>query len=151
MSIHILTNLISEYSNSLSVCSLSFTFPLQLSFILDIFYLPGEPISLQSLRCSPLEVVHYIFMGYCLHLCEWVRWVGLDSRIIHILISSKLFMAKGLHRVGNGCFYRLIAYGKKCDKQGPQASQNESDNAHVHSVGETLQPFVHGQVGYRPR
>jgi hypothetical protein len=30
------------------------------------FYPPGEPISLQSLRCSPFEVVHYIFMGHCL-------------------------------------------------------------------------------------
>ena len=27
--------------------------------IIDIFYPSGEPISLQSLRCSPFAVVHY--------------------------------------------------------------------------------------------
>jgi hypothetical protein len=33
--------------------------------IIDIF-LPqwGKPVSLQSLRCSPFEVVHYIFRGH---------------------------------------------------------------------------------------
>ncbi len=35
-------------------------------FIIDIFYPKGEPISQQSLRCSPFEVVHYIFKGHCL-------------------------------------------------------------------------------------
>jgi len=35
-------------------------------FIIDIFYPTGEPISLQSLRCSPLAVVHYSFLGHCL-------------------------------------------------------------------------------------
>jgi hypothetical protein len=34
--------------------------------IVSIFYLTGGPISLQSLRCRPFEVVHYIFMGHCL-------------------------------------------------------------------------------------
>ena len=37
-----------------------------LIFIIDIFYPSGEPISLQSLRCSPLAVDHYSFVGYCL-------------------------------------------------------------------------------------
>jgi hypothetical protein len=32
----------------------------------SIFYPSGETISLQSLRCSPFEVVYYIFMGHCL-------------------------------------------------------------------------------------
>jgi hypothetical protein len=32
--------------------------------IIDIFYPSGEPISLQSLRCGPFEVVYYIFMGH---------------------------------------------------------------------------------------
>jgi hypothetical protein len=32
----------------------------------NIFYPPGEPISHQSLRYSPFEVVHYIFRGHCL-------------------------------------------------------------------------------------
>jgi hypothetical protein len=30
------------------------------------FYPSGELISLQTLRCSPFEVVYYIFMGHCL-------------------------------------------------------------------------------------
>jgi hypothetical protein len=34
--------------------------------IIDIFYPSGEPISLQSLRCSPLAVFHYSFVGHCL-------------------------------------------------------------------------------------
>jgi hypothetical protein len=34
-----------------------------LFIIIDIFYPTGEPISLQSLRCSPLAVVHYSFVG----------------------------------------------------------------------------------------
>ena len=34
--------------------------------IIDIFYPTGELISLQSLRCSPLAVVYYSFVGYCL-------------------------------------------------------------------------------------
>jgi len=33
---------------------------------ISIFYPPGEPISLQSLRYSPLAVVHYSFVGHCL-------------------------------------------------------------------------------------
>jgi len=32
-------------------------------FIIDIFYPTGELISLQSLRCSPLAVDHYSFVG----------------------------------------------------------------------------------------
>jgi hypothetical protein len=35
-------------------------------FIIDIFYPPGEPLSLQSLRCSPFAVDHYSFRGHCL-------------------------------------------------------------------------------------
>jgi hypothetical protein len=35
-------------------------------FIFDIFYLTGELISLQSLRCGLLAVVHYSFVGYFL-------------------------------------------------------------------------------------
>jgi len=35
-------------------------------FIGGIFYPAGEPISQQSFRCSPFEVVYYIFMGHCL-------------------------------------------------------------------------------------
>jgi hypothetical protein len=35
-------------------------------FSIDIFYLSGEPISLQSLRYSPLAVVHYSFVGHSL-------------------------------------------------------------------------------------
>ncbi len=34
--------------------------------MIGIFYPPGEPISLQSLRCSLLAVVHYSFAGHCL-------------------------------------------------------------------------------------
>jgi len=34
--------------------------------IIDIFSPPGELISLHRLRCSPLAVVHYSFMGHCL-------------------------------------------------------------------------------------
>jgi len=37
-----------------------------LILIIGIFYPSGEPISLQSLRCSPLEVVHYVFEGHFL-------------------------------------------------------------------------------------
>ena len=37
-----------------------------LIIIIDIFYPSGELISLQSLRCRPFEVVHYVFMGHCL-------------------------------------------------------------------------------------
>jgi hypothetical protein len=37
-----------------------------ISFVskIDIFYPLGELISLQSLRCSPLAVDHYSFVGY---------------------------------------------------------------------------------------
>ncbi len=52
---------------------------LGLIIIIDIFYPTGEPISLQSLRCSPLAVVHYSFVGHCLNLYVRVGWVGLDS------------------------------------------------------------------------
>jgi len=37
-----------------------------LIIIIDIIYPSGELISLQSLRCSPLAVVHYSFVGHCL-------------------------------------------------------------------------------------
>jgi hypothetical protein len=37
-----------------------------LIIIIDIFYPPGELISLQNLRCNPLTVVHYTFVGHCL-------------------------------------------------------------------------------------
>ncbi len=51
-------------------------------YIVGIFYLSGAvptfpPFSLQSLRCSPLAVVHYSFRGYCLELCD--GGVGLGS------------------------------------------------------------------------
>jgi hypothetical protein len=36
------------------------------SFYVGILYPSGEPISLQSLRCNPLAVVHYSFVGHCL-------------------------------------------------------------------------------------
>jgi hypothetical protein len=45
--------------------------------MIDIFYLSGESISLQSLHCSPLAVVHYSFVGRCLNLYVRVGWVGL--------------------------------------------------------------------------
>jgi hypothetical protein len=35
------------------------------SFYVGILYPTGEPISLQSLHCSPLAVVHYSFVGHC--------------------------------------------------------------------------------------
>ena len=43
-------------------------FPLKLLLIpiIGIFYPAGELISLQRLRCSPLAVVHYSFMGHFL-------------------------------------------------------------------------------------
>jgi hypothetical protein len=37
-----------------------------LIIIIDIFSPPGELISLQNLRFSPLTVVHYTFVGHCL-------------------------------------------------------------------------------------
>ena len=40
--------------------------PKHLLLLIDIFYPMGEPILLQSLRCSPLAVVHYSFVGHCL-------------------------------------------------------------------------------------
>ncbi len=52
---------------------------LGLIFIIDIFSPSGELISLQSLRCSLLAVVHYSFVGHCLNLYVRVGWVGLDS------------------------------------------------------------------------
>jgi hypothetical protein len=33
---------------------------------IGIFHPPGEPISLQRLRCSPFAVVYYSFMGHFL-------------------------------------------------------------------------------------
>jgi hypothetical protein len=70
-----------EFSMVLWNNHLSREYPMRFSFIIDIFSLPGELISPQSLRCSPgrlgrLEVVHYIFIGHCLHLFERVGWVG---------------------------------------------------------------------------
>ncbi|GAF81951.1 unnamed protein product, partial [marine sediment metagenome] len=35
-------------------------------FYVGILYPSGEPILPQSLRCSPLAVVHYSFMGHYL-------------------------------------------------------------------------------------
>jgi hypothetical protein len=50
----------------------------------NIFYPAGEPISLQSLRCGPFEVVHYIFRSHCLAFAVTliresfsVGWVGI--------------------------------------------------------------------------
>lgn len=37
-----------------------------INILIDIFYPLGEPISLQSLRCNLLAVVHYSFIGHCL-------------------------------------------------------------------------------------
>jgi len=34
--------------------------------LIGIFYPSGEPISLQRLRCSPVAVVYYSFMGHFL-------------------------------------------------------------------------------------
>ncbi len=53
-----LTRLSQYYSNH--------SFPKHLLLLIDIFYPMGEPISLQSHRCSPLAVVHYSFVGHCL-------------------------------------------------------------------------------------
>jgi len=33
---------------------------------ISVFYPPGEPISLQQLRCRPFAVVYYSFMGHFL-------------------------------------------------------------------------------------
>jgi len=35
-----------------------------INITIDIFYPTGEPISLQSLRCGLLAVVHYSFVGH---------------------------------------------------------------------------------------
>jgi len=48
----------------------------------EFFSPSGEPISQQSLRCSPLAVVHYSFAGHCLTFMNgWgglaVGWVGI--------------------------------------------------------------------------
>jgi len=63
-----------------------FLISMYLLSIIDIFYPTGaDPtyplISLQSLRCSPIAVVHYSFMGHCLHPNVRVGWVGLNSWI----------------------------------------------------------------------
>jgi hypothetical protein len=41
-------------------------FSMSFLFIIDILSPSGEPISLQSLRCSPLAVDHYSFVGHFL-------------------------------------------------------------------------------------
>jgi len=51
--------------------TLTIPFSLSSLFIIDIFYpLGADPtyplILLQSLRCNPLVVVHYSFVGHCL-------------------------------------------------------------------------------------
>ena len=46
--------------------AISVVYVLFISPIIDILYPSGEPISLQSLRRSPFEVVHYIFRGHFL-------------------------------------------------------------------------------------
>jgi len=51
--------------------------------LIGIFYPSGEPILMGGvgwrLRCSPLAVVYYSFMGHFLTLNVRVGWVGLDS------------------------------------------------------------------------
>ena len=43
-----------------------FGYSIHYTILIDIFYPSGELISLQSLRCNPLAVVHYSFVGHCL-------------------------------------------------------------------------------------
>jgi hypothetical protein len=46
--------------------TLTIPFSLPFLFIIDIFYPSGDLISPHRLRCSPLAVVHYSFMGHFL-------------------------------------------------------------------------------------
>jgi hypothetical protein len=66
MSILILANPISEYHIVFLEYSIGIVLPTRFLCEIDIFYPSGEPISLQSLRCSPLAVVHYSFVGHFL-------------------------------------------------------------------------------------
>ncbi len=59
-----MTDLISEFYIVFSNNHLSRAYSIRSSFIIDIFYPSGELISLQSLHCSPLAVVHYSFGGH---------------------------------------------------------------------------------------
>jgi len=63
MSILIITDSISEYYIVFSNNHLGTAYPIRFLYIVDIFPPSGEPISLQSLRCSPLAVDHYSFVG----------------------------------------------------------------------------------------
>ena len=79
MSILITKNATSTIYAILSVDQSDNSIPVALILIIDIFYPSGELISLQSLRCSLLAVVHYSFVGHCLNLYVRVGWVGLSS------------------------------------------------------------------------
>ena len=66
MSILIITDVISECYIVFSEYSFTYCISYVIFIIVDIFYPTGELISLQSLRCSPLAVVHYSFVGHFL-------------------------------------------------------------------------------------
>ena len=66
MSILITTKIISIITFILPANQSDNSVFIALIFIIDIFYPPGELISLHRLRCSPFAVVHYSFMGHFL-------------------------------------------------------------------------------------
>jgi hypothetical protein len=66
MSILITKNTTTTFYAILAVNQSDNSIPAALIFIIDIFYPSGELISLQSLRCSLLAVVHYSFVGHFL-------------------------------------------------------------------------------------
>jgi len=84
MSILIITDSISEYYIVFSNNHLGTAYPIRFLYIVDIFPPSGAdptypPILLQSLRCSPLAVDHYSFMGHGLAFAAlMLGWGGSD-------------------------------------------------------------------------
>jgi len=79
MSIFVTINAISGFYLFFGELNWINPFSRSISFLIDIFYPPGEPISRHRLRCSLFDVEYYAFTDRFLHLNEWVGWVGLGS------------------------------------------------------------------------
>jgi hypothetical protein len=72
----------------------NFQFLLSAFFTLRAPTQPNPLIPPQNLRCRPLAVDYYSFVGHFLNLNVRVGWVGLSSRIIHL--EYELFIKTGI-------------------------------------------------------
>lgn len=61
-------------------------------------------------------------------------------------VASSL-RSQAFYRVLDGCFYRLEADGQHDDEQGCKTCESEDPPGDLRSIGEVVQPGVHGKPG----